>query len=55
MPREPPVTSATLPASGLSCVLRAMVISSLEFIVSLGTMKVYGAGEAPVKGRQHFF
>src|SRR5437762_10929939 len=30
MPREPPVTSATLPASGLSCVVRDMVISSLE-------------------------
>src|ERR1700694_1877667 len=42
MPREPPVTSATLPASGLSCVLRAMMISSLEFIVPVGTMKVYG-------------
>src|SRR4051812_21315360 len=46
MPREPPVTSATLPASGLSCVVRAMVISSLEFLVPLGTMKVYGAGDA---------
>src|SRR5437899_11977384 len=30
MPREPPVTSATLPASGLSCVVRDMVFSSLE-------------------------
>jgi hypothetical protein len=40
MPREPPVTSATLPASGLSCVLRAMMISSLEFLVLFGTMKV---------------
>src|SRR5258708_16693269 len=46
MPREPPVTSAILPASGLSCVVRAMVISSLEFIVLVGTMKVYGAGAA---------
>jgi hypothetical protein len=55
MPREPPVTSATLPASGLSCVVRDMVISSLEFLVPFGTMKVYGAGEGPVKGRLHFF
>src|SRR6202163_2070225 len=46
MPREPPVTSATLPASGLSCVVRDIVISSLEFIVPFDTIKVYGAGDA---------
>jgi hypothetical protein len=40
MPREPPVTSATLPASGLSWVLPALVISSLEFLVPFGTIKV---------------
>jgi len=40
MPREPPVTSATFPARGLSCVLRAMMISSLEFLVPFGTMKL---------------
>src|SRR5438552_16514241 len=55
MPREPPVTSATLPARGLSCVVRDMVISSLELFVPFGTMRVYGAGDAPVKGRPHFF
>src|SRR5207237_8944416 len=42
MPREPPVTSATLPASGLSCVVRDMVIPLLEFLVPFGTMKGYG-------------
>src|SRR5207237_9447753 len=46
MPREPPVTSATCPASGLSCVVRAMVISLLELTVPFGTMKVYEAGTA---------
>src|SRR5947207_2923715 len=46
MPREPPVTSATLPASCLSRVVPDMVISPLEFLVPFGTMKVYGAGDA---------
>src|SRR5271165_3815258 len=46
MPREPPVTSATLPASGPSRVVRGMMISSLEFTVPIGTMKVYEAGDA---------
>src|SRR5207244_997268 len=54
MPREPPVTRATLPASGLSCVLRAMVISSLELIVPLGTMKVYGASDAQTRADNFF-
>src|SRR4029077_15428914 len=48
-------TSATLPASGLSWVVRAMAISSLEFTVLLGTMKVYAAGPAPGKGAPRFF
>src|SRR5690349_10301434 len=47
MPREPPVTSATLLARGLSRVLGDMIISYLEFNVPFGTMKVYG----PVKRR----
>ena len=54
MPREPPVTRATLPASGLSCVLRDMAISSLELTVPLGTVKVYGAGDAG-QGPSGFF
>src|SRR5438105_1831725 len=50
MPREPPVTSATLPASGLSCVVRAMVISCLEanctvrYNESVRTLRYAGQG-----------
>src|SRR5437764_1482322 len=50
MPRQPPVTSATLPASGLSCVVRAMVISSLEvnctvrYNESVRTLRYAGQG-----------
>ena len=51
---QPPVTSATLPASGFSCVLRAMMSSSLEFKCTVRYNESI-RGRLPVKGRQHFF
>src|SRR6266436_4885968 len=55
MPREPPVTSATLPARGLSCVVCDMAISSLEFLVPFGTMKVYGGRRCRSRADYIFF
>jgi hypothetical protein len=38
--------SATLPASGLSRLAFGILISSLEVIVPMGTVKMYGTGNS---------
>jgi hypothetical protein len=44
--REPPVMSATLPASDISRVVCDIAISSVECLVPSGTITLYGAGDA---------
>jgi hypothetical protein len=44
--REPPVMSATLPASDISRVVCDIAISSDECLVPSGTITLYGAGDA---------
>src|SRR5580704_11069229 len=55
MPREPPVTSATLPAIGLSCVLRDMVISSLELLCTTRYNESVGDRRSAGQGPTRFF